>query len=93
MNRPDAIAIGPEELIAAIRDFANHVSEPLVNKMDRCTAFSVWDSTGARSLAPTAKIPLVMDAAMDSITKVQDCPNCKKAFLVVNDPPVDPWLS
>ena len=28
MNGPDATAIGPEELIAAIRDFARYASEP-----------------------------------------------------------------
>jgi hypothetical protein len=82
MNGPDAIAIGPEELIRAIRDFAKRASEP--------TEGIVRGLPGVRLNAgeitcPHCQIPLVMDSVMDSITKVQDCPNCKKAFLIVND--------
>jgi len=84
MNHPDAIAIGPEELIAAIRDLAKHASEPsdedgLVRGLPRVGL------NGGEITCPHCQIPLVMDSVMDSITKVQDCPNCKKAFLIVND--------
>ena len=84
MNQPDAIVIGPEELIAAIRDFAKHLSEPsdqdgLVRGLLRV------ELNGGEISCPHCQIVLVMDAVMDSITKVQDCPNCQKAFLIVND--------
>jgi hypothetical protein len=84
MNQPDAIAVGPEELIAAIRDFAKHASEPsdqdgLVPGLVRVGL------NGGEITCPHCQIPLVMDSVMDSITKVQDCPNCKNSFPIVND--------
>ena len=83
MNQPDAIVIGPEELIAAIRDFAKHVSEP--SDQDGPVRGPLRVELNAGEITcPHCQIPFVMDSVMDSIAKVQDCPNCKKAFLVVN---------
>jgi hypothetical protein len=77
VNGPDAIAIGPEELIAAIRDFAKRASEP--------SGLLRVGLNGGEISCPDCQIPLVMDSVMDSITKVQDCPNCKNSFPIVND--------
>ena len=83
MSQPDAITIGPEELIAAIRDFAKHASEP--SDQDGPVRGPLRVELNAGEITcPHCQIPFVMDSVMDSIAKVQDCPNCKKAFLVVN---------
>jgi hypothetical protein len=84
MNQPDATAIGPEELIAAIRDFAKNASESsdqdgLVRGL-LCVRLNAGEMN-----CPHCQIPLVIASVMDSITKVQDCPNCKNSFLIVND--------
>ena len=84
MNGPDAIVIGPEELIAAIRDFATHASEP--SDQDGPVRGLLRVALNAGEITcPHCRIPLVMNSVMDSITEVQDCPNCKKAFLIMND--------
>ena len=84
MNRPDAIVIGPEELIAAIRDFARQASEP--SDQDGLVRGLLRVGLNAGEITcPHCQIPLVLDSVMDSITKAQDCPNCKKTFLIVND--------
>jgi hypothetical protein len=78
------LAIGPEELIAAIRDFAEHASEPsdqdgLVRGLLRVRL------NAGQITCPHCQVPLVINSVIDLITKSQDCPSCKKAFLIVND--------
>jgi len=90
-TQPDATAVGPEELIATIRDFAQHTSEQIQRDGLRGDLLRVR-LNGGEITCPYCQIQLVMDSIMDTIMKAQECPSCNKAFLIVNDPPVNPCL-